>query len=175
MLLLYPFREGEQYFQYDPVTHLATLHDDPAQAHLVSCPTVWNWSSPILIISRSVLQAAYANASTLLTALRRSVEQLHGANAGTYKVILGGKPLAYMWSQILHRLPKAWFRPVGQAFINMYNQRFNGQLGPEWAGRSMANILYHCIISFHNYSHPCFDKTAPAQLQVSTIPFINDI
>jgi hypothetical protein len=63
-------------------------------------------------------------------------------------------------------LPKGWFKPVGQTFINVYNQRFNGQLGPEWAGRSMANILYHCIISFHNFGHPCFDKTAPAQLQV---------
>ena len=63
-------------------------------------------------------------------------------------------------------MPKAWFKPVGQAFVKVYNQRFNGQLSNEWAGRSMANILYHCIISFHNFAHPCFDKTAPAQLQV---------
>lgn len=40
VLLLYPFREGEQYFQYDPVTHLATLQNDPAQAHLVSSATL---------------------------------------------------------------------------------------------------------------------------------------
>ena len=168
MLLLYPFREGEQYFQYDPVTHLATLHNDPARAHMVSSCTVWHWTSPNLY--RSVLQAAYVNASVLLTTLRRLVEQLHGANAGRYKVTLGKGPLTYTWSQILHRVPKAWFRPVGQVFINVYNQRFNGHLGPEWAGRSMANILYHCVISFHNYSHPCFDKTAPAQLQVNLDP-----
>ena len=121
-----------------------------------------------------MLQAAYVNASVLLTALRRSVEQLHGANAGRYKVIIGKGPLTYTWSQILHRLPKAWFRPVGQTFINVYNQRFNGHLGPEWAGRSMANILYHCVISFHNYSHPCFDKTAPARLQVNIYQVVID-
>ena len=71
-----------------------------------------------------------------------------------------------MCPQILKRLPKAWFKPVGQMFINKYNQQFNGHLGPEWAGRSIVNILYHVVISMYNYAHPCFDKTAPAQLQV---------
>jgi hypothetical protein len=63
-------------------------------------------------------------------------------------------------------MPKAWFKPVGQAFINGYNQRFNGQLGPEWAGRTKANIIYYCVVSMYNFSHPGFNKTAPAQLQV---------
>jgi hypothetical protein len=35
VLLLYPFRDGEQYIQYDALTHRATLHNDPARAHLV--------------------------------------------------------------------------------------------------------------------------------------------
>ena len=87
MLLLYPFRGGEQYFQYNPVTHLATLHNDPAQAHLVSSCTMFTQ------IYFSLLQASYVNASVLLTTLRRSVEQLHGANAGRYKVIFCYRPL----------------------------------------------------------------------------------
>jgi hypothetical protein len=105
-----------------------------------------------------------------VTSLRRPVEQLHGGIAGTNKVMLNKHPsVDAMFSQILKRLPKAWFKPVGQLFINKYNARFNGHLGPEWAGRNMVNIVYHVVISMYNFAHPCFDKTAPAQLQVTLL------
>ena len=64
MLLLYPFQDGTQFFQYDSTTHTANLQDNPAQAH----------------------SASYTNAARITTYMRPGVEQFHGAIFRTYKV-----------------------------------------------------------------------------------------
>ena len=66
MLLLHPFEEGSQYFEYDEASHRATLQDNPHHAH----------------------QASFANAARITTYLRPGVEQFHGAMKGKYKVII---------------------------------------------------------------------------------------
>lgn len=64
-------------------------------------------------------------------------------------------------------MPPSYFRPVGQAFVDHYNRRFDGQMGPEWAGYSLAYLVYCAVGSMNNFSHPGFARTAPDELQAS--------
>ena len=70
-------------------------------------------------------------------------------------------------AQILRHMPASYFKPVGQAFVDHYNQRFGVNWGPEWAGYSFAYFVYCAVGSAHNFSHPGFHLTAPADLQAS--------
>ena len=72
-------------------------------------------------------------------------------------------------------MPPSFFKPVGQAFIDHYNCRFNTNWGREWADYSLAYFIYTCVGGQNNFSHPGFDRSAPAELQVNLLMIYNNI
>ena len=66
-------------------------------------------------------------------------------------------------------MPPSFFKPVGQVFIDHYNRRYNMNWGPEWANYSLAYFIYTCVGGQNNFSHPGFDRSAPAELQVNLV------
>ena len=64
-------------------------------------------------------------------------------------------------------MPPAFFKPVGLSFVQKYNELYQCEWGPEWADYSLAYLIYICIVSMHNFSHPKFLHSAPPELQVA--------
>ena len=62
-------------------------------------------------------------------------------------------------------MPPAFFLPVGEEFLDFYNDKFNANWGPEFAGYSFAYFVYLCCVSQYNLFHPKFHRSAPAELQ----------
>ena len=69
--------------------------------------------------------------------------------------------------QVLRYLSPAFFKPMGQAFIDHYNRRFNANWGPEWGGYCFSYFIYLAVCSMNNFSHPGFARTVPPALQVA--------
>ena len=69
-------------------------------------------------------------------------------------------------------MPAAFFKPVGAAFIQDYNQLFQCQWGPEWGDYSLAYLIYISVVSMYNFSHPKFLHSAPAELQVLNYRYV---
>ena len=145
VLLLYPFKEGSKYIAYDEASHRATIVDDRTRAHA----------------------ASYSNASRVTTYLRGAVEQFHGGLKGTFKVIFNTyfnlKGFKY---QVLNGMPASYFAPIGQEMLAHYNGLFECDWTMEWAGYSIAYLVFVCSVSLYNYGHPKFLRTAPDALQV---------
>ena len=62
-------------------------------------------------------------------------------------------------------MPPAFFLPVGQPFVEDQNEKFNSNWGDEFAGYCFAYFVYLCCVSQHNFFHPKFHRSAPAELQ----------
>jgi hypothetical protein len=55
---------------------------------------------------------------------------------------------------------------MGAAMIAYYNARYGVNLGVEWHGRCIADLIYNAVCGHNNFTHPGFHRTAPPQLQV---------
>ena len=69
-------------------------------------------------------------------------------------------------SQILEDMPPSFFEPVGPDFIQTYSDLFMANWGEEWSGYSLAYLVYICVVSMYNFSHPKFKRSAHPELQV---------
>ena len=67
------------------------------------------------------------------------------------------------------KMPAAYFKPVGRAFIIRFNEEFNVQppWDPDvWGKYAFSYFVYAVCGSYVNLTHPGFFRTADAQLQV---------
>ena len=63
-------------------------------------------------------------------------------------------------------MPASFFQPIGEEMLQYYNDIFDCNWPVEWAGYSLAYLVFVCSVSLYNFGHPKFLRTAPDALQV---------